>query len=370
MKMSVVYFFMFILIVLSVYFGFHYYVYIRIAKGLQLTDKIVLYLKIFFLVAGFSFILGEILSRNFHIDPVLYFGYIWAGIIVIAFSVFLLKDILGLVLPLHTKPAVISTIILVFLVAGFSFYNVGRGPRIKELRIPVKKLPSELSGFTIIQLSDLHLESLKLSKWLTSVVNTTNSFNPDLIVITGDLIEEDIHNVDRFYETLKRLKSKYGIVAITGNHDFYAGIDNFTKIARELKLILLRNENTTVANNLIEMVGVDDPQSRRFAEKGTDLSAAMKNVDLTKPVILLSHRPDIFDKAVESGVDLQLSGHTHVGQIPPMDLIVMLYYKYPYGLYKKNSSYLYTTSGTGTWGPPMRLFSRSEIVKIVLEQLK
>jgi predicted MPP superfamily phosphohydrolase len=78
----------------------------------------------------------------------------------------------------------------------------------------------------------------------------------------------------------------------------------------------------------------------------------------------------MFKEAVASGVDLQLSGHTHVGQIPPMDFIVMLYYKYPYGLYNKNSSYLYTTSGTGTWGPPMRLFPRSEIVKIVLEQLK
>ena len=99
---------------------------------------------------------------------------------------------------------------------------------------------------------------------------------------------------------------------------------------------------------------------------GRQASNGVKGVDLTKPVILLSHQPDIFDKAVKSGVDLQLSGHTHAGQIPPMDLIVQFYFKYPYGLYHKDSAYLYTSSGTGLWGPPMRLFSRSEIVKITL----
>ena len=141
----------------------------------------------------------------------------------------------------------------------------------------------------------------------------------------------------------------------------------FIEIAKNSNITVLRNEKITIAD-AFELAGIDDKTGRRFSEVGSDLNSALKNVDFTKPVILLSHQPDIFDEAAKLGVDLQLSGHTHAGQIPPMDLIVMLAFKYPYGLYRKNGSYLYTTSGTGIWGPPMRLFSRCEIVKIVLEK--
>jgi len=118
---------------------------------------------------------------------------------------------------------------------------------------------------------------------------------------------------------------------------------------------------------MIELVGIDDKTDKRFSGIGSDLKLALKNCDSKKLIVLLSHQPDIFDEAEKSGVVLQLSGHTHAGQIPPMDLIVLFAFKYPYGLYQKKSSYLYTTSGTGIWGPPMRFFSRCEIVKIILE---
>ena len=172
--------------------------------------------------------------------------------------------------------------------------------------------------------------------------------------------------MNHFCDTLKKLKSRHGVFAVTGNHEFYAGINMFMDVAKNSNITVLRNEKITIADS-IELAGIDDKAGTRFSEVGSDLKLALKNIDFTKPVILLSHRPDIFNEAEKSGVDLQLSGHLHAGQIPPMDLIVMLAFKYPYGLYRKNGSYLYTTSGTGIWGPPMRLFSRCEIVKIVLE---
>jgi hypothetical protein len=112
---------------------------------------------------------------------------------------------------------------------------------------------------------------------------------------------------------------------------------------------------------------LDDPESRRFGADGPELEALLKKCDANKPVILLFHRPQLFDEAVKKGVGLQLSGHTHAGQIPPMDLIVWFYYKYPWGLYEKDGAYIYTSSGTGIWGPDMRFLSQNEIIHFTLK---
>ena len=227
-------------------------------------------------------------------------------------------------------------------------------------------LPEKFSGFTIVQLSDIHLNLLRSEKWLSQIVDKTNNLKPDIIVITGDLIDSELGEVKRFSSILKNLKSKYGVYAVAGNHEFYARYEKFLALAKESNIIILKNEKVTVAG-AIELAGIDDETGKRFSQSGSNLEKVLKDCDFRKPVILLSHQPDVFDEAVKFGVDLQLSGHTHAGQIPPMDLIVQFYFKYPYGLYRKNSSYIYTTSGTGTWGPPMRLFTRDEIVKIILK---
>lgn len=365
------YFLFFILIFSSVYLGLHFYVYSRIAAGLMLSSSVCRYLRLFFLVAAFSFLLGEFLNRrvtSFWIKPFAGFGSIWIGVISIAFAVFVISDVFRIFF--HGASfryySVVISLSVTFLAAVYSLYNVAREPVIKELKIKTGKVPQKLSGFVIIQLSDLHINFLKSEKWLSKIVEKTNRENPDLVVITGDLIDADLCKLDGFCDVLKKIKSKYGIFAVTGNHEFYAGIDKFLGIAKNSNIKILRNEKTTIAG-AFELVGIDDKAGRRFSEVGSDLNSALKNIDFTKPVILLSHQPDIFNYAQKLGVNLQLSGHTHAGQIPPMDLIVMSAFKYPYGLYRQSGSYLYTTSGTGIWGPPMRLFSRCEIVKIVIE---
>jgi len=361
--MNIVSFIVFLSVSLSIYFGLHYYIYLGIVKGLGLSARASLFLRIFLLIAALSFPIGRFLSKRFTVYPLLYFGAIWLGVISIAFTVFILKDIIVLILPHQKRVVTIISIILILIISAYSLYNNSGSPKIKEINIPIEKLPAGLSGFTIVHLSDLHLGRLTPDGWLNSVVDKSNTLDPNLILITGDLIDGnmDITNIDKYCEVLNRLESKYGIFAVTGNHEFYSGVNRFMEFAEKAKITVLRNENISVANNMIEIIGIDDK------DIGPDLEKAVKGCDFGKPVILLSHRPEKFEKAVNLGVDLQLSGHTHAGQIPPLDLIVKLVFRYPYGLHKNKSSYIYTTSGTGVWGPPMRLFSKSEIVKFTLK---
>ena len=196
----------------------------------------------------------------------------------------------------------------------------------------------------------------------------TLALHPDLIVITGDLIDTDICRLDGFCEILRGLKAKYGVYAVTGNHEYYTGIPLFMKIAANSNIEVLRNTNVLIAG-VIELAGIDDAHEAEQFENISpkeNLESALPKVDFRKPVILLSHQPDVFDLARDMGVSLQLSGHTHAGQLPPFDLLVQILFEYPFGLYKRGTSYLYTSCGAGFWGPPMRLFTKSEIVKFIL----
>ncbi len=223
-----------------------------------------------------------------------------------------------------------------------------------------------MKGFKIVQLSDIHLGITPRESWLEKVVEKVNSIEPDLIVITGDLIDSDINGIGKLPEILKRLKSRYGVFAVSGNHEFYAGVERFYELGEKTGFKILKNEKFVVDENL-EIIGIEDDTNRRFERGDFNPDELFRKIEKNRFTIFLSHKPKYFENAVDAGVDLQLSGHTHAGQIPPMDLIIFLTFKYPYGLYRFKDSYLYTTSGTGVWGPPMRLFSSSEIVKIVLD---
>lgn len=367
--MNKLYFSVFFAIFLSIYFIIHYYVYSRIAGGLTLTALSRNYLVFFFFVLGLLFILMEILSRNkvLWAKPIYYIGTIWVGVISIAFTLFLLRDLLFIISCRFCTNyfSTIFVLTVLFLVSLYSVYNGVKNPIIKRIEIQTPKLKESLSGLSIVQLSDLHLNSFKSKEWLDTVVDEANGENPDLIVITGDLIDADLGEFNGFCESLANLKSKYGVFACTGNHEFYAGIDKFLQFAKKSNITVLRNERITVADS-IELIGIDDKTGERFSGKGGDLESVMKNSGPEKLIIVLSHQPDIFARDDKFSFDLQLSGHTHAGQIPPMDLLVKLHFKYPYGLYRKDSSYIYTSCGTGIWGPQMRLFSHSEIVKIII----
>jgi predicted MPP superfamily phosphohydrolase len=358
-------FIIFISIASLIYFSLHLFVYKFIKTALELSPNAGKYLKLFFWISGLSFFAGMLLSRLLHIHFLNYYAYIWMGIIAISFFVLLVTWTAVKFVPAHTRTLTLIALAVIGLITLISLFNGLQKPSVKNITVPIKKLPKELSGFTIVQISDLHMEIFKSKKLIPYIVNKVNDLKPDLVVITGDLIEDEVCKNSGFCRQLRRLKATHGVIAITGNHEFYAGIENFMKLTEKANINVLRNESITIAGGL-QIIGLDDDDGRRMGAHGPDLDKAIKGCDPAKPMILLYHRPVRFDEAVKKGVDLQLSGHTHAGQIPPMDLIVSFYYKYPAGLYEKDGSYIYTSSGTGFWGPPMRFLSRNVITRITL----
>lgn len=361
----IVMFAIFITIASMVFFGLHFFVYTFITRSLELPANIRKYIKIFFWVSGFSFLFAELLSRLARISLLNYYAFVWLGIIAIAFSILLVTRIVIIIFPSQTRTLALIGLGIVFIISLISLVNGLRKPVVKEITVAIKNLPNELAGFSIVHLSDLHMEEYKAPDHIPYIVDTVNALKPDLIAVTGDLIEDNICENPWFCKQMERFDATYGVVAVTGNHEFYAGIEHFMEFAKRANIKVLRNESITVAGS-IQVIGLDDNDGRRFGGKGPDLETAAKGCDPDKPMILLYHRPDNFEKAVEKGVVLQLSGHTHAGQIPPMDLLVQLYYKYPAGLFEYKGSHIYTSYATGYWGPPMRFLSRSEIVKITL----
>ncbi|MFC1743929.1 metallophosphoesterase [Candidatus Riflebacteria bacterium] len=234
----------------------------------------------------------------------------------------------------------------------------------REFSIPIKNLPENLKGFVIVQLSDLHINRLKSEKTFQAIADTVNSLSPDLIAITGDIMDR---GHDKNYVGIFRgLKAKYGTLAVTGNHDFYEGVDNLMRFAKESNMKVLRNENITIAGEL-RFAGVDDITARRFGGKGMDLEKALKGSNAEEPIILLAHQPQYYAEAEKLGVDLMLAGHTHAGQIPPFIFLIPIIFKFHHGVGKYGAMHIHTSCGTSTWGPPMRLCTRSEIVKITLK---
>ena len=363
--MPKLYFVIFIVIALSVYGAMHWFVYQRIAAGLVLSVGQRLALKIFMLAGALSFILAEFISRRNPIYLLRLAGFIWMGIIAIALAFLLLEVLLSLLFPGSRKSLVIIALAIISMISGFSIFNAARYPGITQIKVPLRNLPAELDGFTIVQLSDLHLGNLISLKRLDWIVKRVNGQHPDLICITGDVLDGDLCQSEDYCRLLLELKAKHGVVAVTGNHEFYGGIDLFTELARKSNWRVLRNQAWNLDDKL-DIIGLDDDAGERFNFSGPDLSGALRSAITDVPKILLYHRPAGFPAAVRQGIDLQLSGHTHAGQIPPMDFLVWLIYKYPSGLYRSGQSHIYTSSGTGTWGPPMRFLSRSEIVKLTL----
>lgn len=360
-------FIMFFSIFLSIFFCLHYYIFVRIANGLMLSPVLRNCLKIVFLIGGTSFIIGEFLRHHNSIWMKLFLlSPIWIGMLFISATVFVIVDCLKIFFNSFSFKyySTIISIFIIFGLSGYALYNNAKNLKLNKFTINITKLPESLKGFSIVQLSDLHITSFTTKKWLEDIVKKTNSLNPDLIVITGDLIDSDITKNDDLCGTLKKLKATHGVFAIPGNHEYYTGINIFLNAAAKSNITILRNQSILIADK-IELVGLDD------GDRGQNLInnkiAALTSNSSGLPIILLSHKPDSYTNSLNIKTDLHLAGHTHAGQIVPFNFIIYMIYKYPVGLYKVNDSYKYTSSGTGWWGPPMRLFSNAEIVKFTLE---
>jgi len=197
------------------------------------------------------------------------------------------------------------------------------------------------------------------------VVQRAVQLRPDLVVLTGDILDAGLRGETDAARIGAGLQARCGVLAVLGNHEFYHGVEASSRAFRDMGARLLRNEALSLPGGL-QVVGIDDIRTAGLSAQ--DVSTILARLDPTRPSLLISHQPLDFDVAARAGVGLMLSGHTHEGQIFPFNLIVRLVYPYFHGLYEKDGSWLYVTSGTGQWGPPMRLFTRAEIVRLTLRR--
>ncbi len=250
---------------------------------------------------------------------------------------------------------------LTYIVKGF--FNARKPPRIRRVPVRIEHLEK---GFCILHLSDLHLGPVTGRKELERIVDLCNRMDPDMVVITGDLVDLPAQRVGDMLVSLKRLKQREGIFFVPGNHEYFHGAEAIMAHLEKLGITVLRNENRKIAS-LFNLCGTLDLMGERLGYLEPDLPAACAGIDPKLPTVLLAHQPKIVTHLRNEPIDLILCGHTHGGQIFPFGLLVLLDQPYLSGLYRHNEkTQVFVTNGTGYWGPPARLLAPSEIVMIDL----
>jgi predicted MPP superfamily phosphohydrolase len=253
--------------------------------------------------------------------------------------------------------------------SGFSLLTGLRGARVRKVEIALGRLPAGLSGTKIVQLSDLHIGPTLGKAFVDHVVSTCNALQPDVIAITGDLIDGSVEQMGELVAPLAGLQARYGVYFVTGNHEYYSGPIEWCQFVQNLGIRVLRNERVSIGEgeNSFDLCGIDDHHAERFGHgHGADLPRACAGRDPSRSLVLLAHQPVQALGADAHGVELQLSGHTHGGQLWPFNYLVKLQQPVVAGLGRVGGTQVYVNSGTGYWGPPMRLGTVSEITEIVL----
>ncbi|MFJ7964697.1 metallophosphoesterase [Streptomyces sp. NPDC096324] len=246
---------------------------------------------------------------------------------------------------------------------GHGTYGVLRGPRVKRVTVPLAKLPRSAHGFRIAVVSDIHLGPVLGRGFAQKVVDTINSTQPDLIAVVGDLVDGSVKNLGPAAAPLAGLRARHGSYFVTGNHEYFSGAEQWIQEVRELGIHPLENARTELAG--FDLAGVNDLQGESEGQ-GPDFGKALGDRDTTRACVLLAHQPVQIHEAVRHGVDLQLSGHTHGGQLWPGNLIAAAANPTVAGLDRYGDTQLYVSRGAGAWGPPTRVGAPSDITVVEL----
>jgi len=361
----------FITIIVS-YIAFHIYSASWIARNLALPPASARTLRLAFLLLAFFSPFTMFLRRHYMSPALDWFyaaGYAWMGIILLAGSVFFLADILNPPARRFLTPSGFQNFRIAFMAALgliiiYSFYGGLKTPVVKELRLTVPGLPASMDGLKIAQISDMHIDSAyKLSK-LSNIIDLINAQTPDLVFITGDLLDPGLDGPAQLQlgVLMRRLNPRLGVFGVLGNHEYYFGYEKSVAAYKDCGINLLRNEAADALG--VRVIGLSDITTEKTTEKElTDLLAKYHTGGFS---LLMSHQPLMFETMARAGDFVVFSGHVHRAQIFPFHIFVRLCYKYFYGLYRVNNSFIYVTSGAGAWGPPMRFLAPSEIPVITL----
>lgn len=373
----------FFIIFLSLYSALNYYIGLRGWQALEGAAYLRPVYLALFLFSALSYIFSKVVQR--YLPTIIYetieiIGSFWFAFMMYFFLAVLLLDILRLVnwgfkiIPvfnnyLSVKLIVLGIVTVIVIIIVIGGHINARMIKVNTLDVEIPARNSTLKELNAVLISDIHLSTINRDDFAEDIVQKINALHPDIVFVAGDLVD-DKAGVLRDREigfSFKNLKAPMGIYGITGNHEYINGVDSSVNYMKELNVIPLRDTSITVNNGFV-LIGREDRSKGLRRRKS--LKDLVENSEKNLPIILMDHTPFQLEEAMESGVDLQLSGHTHHGQLFPLNLITDKIYEISRGYKKKGNTNYYVSSGVGTWGPPVRTGSRSEIVNIKIKFIK
>ena len=359
-----------------------FYIFVRGLQSIPPASSLRQPYMIVFWIVAFSFIGGRLFES--FLPSILSDLFVWMGSFWIAAMVYFLiavvsLDVLRLIhhfLPFFpsaiTKNYAQAKYIIAASVMGLVGVILLGGhinsliPQIKKLDISIAKRAGTLKTLHIVAASDIHLGTIVGRSRIDAIVDKINNLDPDLVLLPGDIVDEDLGPVikQNLGEALKRIQARLGVFAVTGNHEYFGGVDRACTYLTNHGIVMLRDQSAKIGDAFY-LVGREDRSVARFSgHPRKSLPELMAGIDKNYPIILMDHQPFGLNEAVAEGIDLQLSGHTHFGQLWPINYIVRAIYELAWGYKKIANTHFYVSDGVGTWGPPVRVGNRPEIVSI------
>ena len=371
---------LFLLIYFSIYGGVHLYAFLKLKKGFALGFPIYVILAIFMILMVIAPIAVRIAERHGHealARGFAYIGFTWMGLLFIFTSASFFFDIyrlLHLLVKMLTRSPLeaftisirnfcILSILISFAVVIYGYFEA-LSIRAEHVTVETPKIPETIGRLRVVQISDVHLGLIVGKSRLKRILEKVKDAHPDIFVSTGDLVDGQMDELDTLTDMFQNVPTTYGKFAVTGNHEFYAGLNRALAFTKKAGFTILRGEGLTVSN-VLNIAGVDDPAVKRYVPNlAVSEKALLEKMPGDKFTLFLKHQPVISSESL-GRFDLQLSGHTHKGQIFPFYLFTKLFYRMHTGLSKlKGNALLYVSRGSGTWGPPVRFLSPPEVTII------
>jgi hypothetical protein len=375
----------FLSVISAILGGVHYFLWARLIRDVELPATARTALTWLLIALALTVPLSMMLTRQYvpgNSRLIYFLGYGWMGVMFVLFVSLLAGDLVRLAVWLATRGtdaiddgrrtvlarAIGGVATLLGAAAGTLGAVAAYRPEITRTTVPLARLSKAMSGTRIVQLTDVHVGPTIGREHIERLVAMTNALEPDIIAITGDLVDGSVEALRTQVEPLSRLRAKHGVFFVTGNHEYYSGATEWVAHLATLGIRVLRNEHVAIGGEQgFDLAGVDDFRSVGLAPgHGHDVVGALAGRDPKREVVLLAHQPKSIKEAARLGVGLQISGHTHAGQIWPWRYAVFLDQPFVDGLHKLQETWIYVSRGTGFWGPPMRVGAAAEIAEITL----